>query len=125
MMNTIDRITNELATGKKISEALATIYSKRNVVVPYNSEWFDVDVRELKMTTRTINGLMRTRLRTINDIMEYVQSHKISEMRNMGISSCQEIMETILDYAWTKMSEREKAEFLIDTVVRNERYLKA
>lgn len=126
MMNTIDRITNELAAGKKISEALSTIYSKRRVSIPCSkSERFEVDVRELGMSNRTTNALMRAKLRTLNDIIDYVHLYKITDVRNMGTSSCVEIMETILNYAWDKMSDKEKAEFLIDTVVRNERYLKA
>ena len=126
MMNTIDRITNELAAGKKISEALSTIYSKRNVSIPCSkSERFEVDVRELGMSNRTTNALLRAKLKTINDIIGYVNLYKITDVRNMGTSCCIEIMEAILDYAWEQMSIEEKVAFLIQTVVKNERYLKA
>jgi DNA-directed RNA polymerase alpha subunit len=125
MMNAIDRIVNELAAGKKISEALSTIYSKRRLSIPYKDEWFNVYVTDIGMTNRTTNCLMRAHLKTIRDVVNYVEFNKISDVRNMGTASCIEIMETILNYAWDKMSDKEKAEFLVDTVVRNERYLKA
>lgn len=124
MMNTIDRIVNELAAGKKISEALSTIYSKRRVSIPYNNAWFNVYVTDMGMTSRTTNGLMRAHLKTARDVLDYAEDNKISEIRNIGASSCIEIMETMLNYAWDKMSDKEKAEFLVDTVIRNERYLK-
>lgn len=126
MTNTIDTIMNELASGKKLSEALFNVYRKRNVAIPYSQKLFDVDVRDLGMNTRVVNALMRSHLFTLNDVVKFIeQGHKLSEVRTMGDGSCVNLMETILDYAWDHMDTEERAEFLIDTVVRNEGYLKA
>lgn len=125
MTNTIDTIMNELASGKKFSEALFNIYSKRNVAIPYSTKMFDVDVRELGMNSRVVNALMRAHLFTLNDVMKFIeQGHNLSEVRTMGEASCVSLMETILDYAWDHMNTEERARFLIDTAERNERYLK-
>ena len=126
MTNAIDIITNELVSGKTISEALFNVYSKRNVAFSYNPKWFDVDVRNLGMNSRIVNALMRAHLRTINDIIKFVEDeHRLTEIRAMGVDSCYKLMETILDYAWDHMNIEERAEFLLDVTERNEQYLKA
>ena len=126
MTATIDTIINELAKGNKISAALSTVYTKRKVSFHYKKQWFDIDVRDLKMDSRITNALMRQHLRTLNDIMDFIEDdHKPIDIKNLGVASGKKLMETILDYAWDCMSDKEKAEFLIDVVVMNERYLKA
>ena len=126
MANTIDIITNELVSGKTISEALFNVYSKRNVTFSYNPKWFDVDVRNLNMSSRIVNALMRAHLCTLNDVIKFVEDgHGLTEIRAMGVDSCYKLMETILDCAWDHMNTKERAEFLIDVTSRNEQYLKA
>ena len=122
--NTLDIIINELASGKKLSKALSAVYSKRKVSIPYDEELFSVDVRELGMSNRATNALMRAKLTTINQLIMFVEDRKITDIRNLGISSCEEIMETILDYAWDNMDTSKKANFLMDVMVRNAKYLK-
>ena len=125
MTATIDTIINELAKGTKLSSALQTVYTKRKVSIPYKKEWFDADVRDLKMSTRTTCALIRAHIVTINDLMDYISFSSIKEIRNIGTYSCVEIMEKILDHAWECMNEKEKAEFLIDIVARNQHHLKS
>ena len=124
---TIDRIINELATGTPISEALSTVYTKRKLYIPYKEEWFNIDVRDMDVDNRIINCLMRSKLRTLNDMMEFISDgeHKVIDIKNMGVISGMKLMEYILDYTWDHMDVKERAEFLIDVVVTNERYLKA
>lgn len=126
MMNTIDTIINELASGKKLSAALFNVYSKRRISIPYSSKWFDISIRDLSLNSRITNALLRQHLQTLNDIVDFIErGNKITDVRNLGVNSCYELMEAILDYAWSCMSTTEQAEFLIDIVTRNERYLKA
>ena len=65
----MDRIVDELAKGKKLSEALSTVYIKRNVVIPYNDEMFDIQIPDLKLSNRAVGCLMRNKLTTINDVI--------------------------------------------------------
>jgi hypothetical protein len=127
MTNTIDRIINELVTGKKISAALSAVYTKRNIALVCSDKWMDMDVRQLDgVNVRIINSLMRAHLCTVGDIVKYIEDgNKLSDVRSMGADSCGKIMEIILDYAWSRMSVEEKAAFLLDTATRNERYLRA
>lgn len=123
-INTMDRIVDMLAEGKKLSRALNLIYTKRNVAIPFTEEMLDARVLDLNMSTRTTNGLMRAHLRTIKDVVEFCSKEKITKIRALGTSSCIEVFETILDHCWSKMDNEKRTDFLIDTVERNARYLR-
>lgn len=115
----MDRIIDSLAAGKKFSHALSEVYNKRNVVIPFNEEMFNVSLLNLHMSNRTTNALMRAKLRTLNDVLIYNQTRNIMTVKNFAKSGAIELMETIVDYAWNKMNPKERAEFLIDVVERN------
>ena len=123
-IDALDAIVNELAAGKKISEALSAVYTKRNVAIRFNADEAIIDVRNLGLSNRGANALVRSRLKTLGAVLTYMETDKITELRNFGHTSCIELCEAILDYYFDRMSMREKEEFLIDTVIRNECYLK-
>lgn len=118
----MDIIVNELAAGKTISDALKTVYSKRNVVLPYNEELLSAGVEKLGMSLRTTNALRRSRIKTLNDVVNYCKKQKITTVKTFGHSSGVELFETILNYLWDRMNVKERTDFLIDTVERNEQY---
>ena len=117
-------IVDELAAGKKLSEALKNVYTKRCVAMPFGSKTFDVSVLELGFSKRTSNALLRSKLNTLNDVIEYIQEHKITDIKNLGINSATELLETMLDYYWAHSNVNEKTNFLIDIIERNEEYCK-
>lgn len=123
-IDTMDTIVGMLAEGKKLSKALNLVYTKRNVAIPFTEEMLDVRVTDLGMSTRTANALMRAHLRTVNDVVEFCSKQKVSQIKNIGTSSCIELLETILDHCWSKMSNERRTDFLIDAVERNARYLR-
>lgn len=121
----MDRIVDSLAEGKKLSCALADVYSKRNIAVPFNWSMFEVSLMDLNMSSRTTNALLRTKLRTLNDVLMYNAANNIISVKNFAKHSCIELMETIVDYAWDKMTSKERVEFLIDVVERNSDNIRA
>lgn len=120
----MDLIVSKMAEGDKLSRALKLVYNKRNVCIPYNENNFDVDLRNLKMTSRATNALLRAGLRTLEDVIKYCNNHKITDITNLGGGSGIEIFEAILDYSWMCMSKNERTSFLIDTVKRNQNYIR-
>jgi DNA-directed RNA polymerase alpha subunit len=124
-IDTMNAIVTKMADGKSLSQALKHVYSKRNVVIPYDEELFNVSLKDLGMTTRTVNALMRGKLRTINDAVEFCTRGSILNLNTCGKMSATELFETILDYCWEHMSEQERINFLIDTVERNEAYIRS
>ena len=120
----MDIIVSKMAEGAKLSKAMKLVYSKRSVHIPYNKEIFDVSLMDLGMTSRATNALLRARLRTLGDVIDFCRYHKITEIGNFGKSSGTEVFETILDYCWDKMTAKEKENFLIDTVERNGEHIR-
>lgn len=118
-IDVMDIIVSKMAEGDKLSKALQRVYHKRKVVIPYNEESFNVSLMELGASSRATNALLRARLRTVGDVVEYCKTNKITEIVNLGRNSGIEIFEAILDYCWDHMSQKERVSFLIDTVERN------
>ena len=124
-INTLDLIVTKLAHGKKLSEALHDVYTKRNVAIPYEEEWLNCKLTSLNMSMRTTNALLRSKFETIRDVVDFTSTNKISSVPTFGRISGIELFESILDYCWKQMSQEKKDEFIIDVVIRNSGNLKA
>lgn len=124
-IDVMDIIVDKIAGGVKFSKALKDVYTKRNVVIPYREEMNDVAITSLPMSTRTINVVMRGRLHTIGEVINYCNEHKITNILNVGKAAGMELFENILDYCWEHMGQNDKAQFLIDTVERNNENIRA
>ena len=116
-------IVDKMVSGAKLSEALESVYSKRNICIPYDEADFDVSVLDLGVSTRASNSLMRAKLKTLNDVIKFCNEHKITEILNLGKNSGTEIFEAILNYRWVHMSKNERVNFLIDIVERNQDHI--
>ena len=123
-VNAMRTIINELEAGKTISNALKTVYTKRNVCIPYVDEVFNVDVRDLGMSGRVTNTLLRNHITTINEAIQANEKQPLKSMRGIAAGLCTEFFETILNYSFDCMSADAKALFLIDVVERNRIYLR-
>ena len=123
-IDAMDCIVDKIGEFKSISRALKCVYSKRDVEIPFNDKMFDVELSTLKMSKKAINALMRAGLKTINDVIKYTEDRSLKKIKNFGETSGVELLETILDLAWIKMTEEEKVAFLIDVVQRNEEHLR-
>ena len=124
-INTMDLIVSKMAHGKTLSKALHEVYTKRNVAIPYHEEWLKCNLTSLKMSMRTTQALLRNKMATINDVVNYTKDNKITKLLTFGRVSAIELFESILDYCWNHMSQKEKDRFLIDTVERNSCNLRA
>lgn len=118
-IDVMDIIVSKMVEGATLSKALKLVYTTRNVAIPHKEDIYAVAVTDLPMSNRTVNTLMRGRLRTIGDVVEFCKHQKITEVANFGKSSGIELFEAILDYCWSHMSHDERVSFLIDTVERN------
>ena len=123
-IDVMDIIVSKMAEGETLSKALKLVYNKRNVAIPYNEEIYDVAITSLPMSNRTVNAVMRGRLKTIGEVIEFCKTQKITEVTNLGKNSGIELFETILDYCWDHMSQEERVSFLIDTVKRNSEHIR-
>lgn len=118
-IDVMDIIVSKMVEGAKLSKALKLVYNKRNVCIPYSEESFNVPIVELGMSFRVTNSLLRAKLRTIGEVVEFCDDYKITRVTNLGQNSGIEVFEAILDYCWEHMTQSERTSFLIDTVERN------
>ncbi len=118
-------VVDKLAHGKTLSEALKVVYTKRNVVIPQNEKLNGIKVADLEMSSLAKNALMRNRLMTVGEVIEYASENSVKKLKGFGVNSGIELFETILDLHWAHMTKEEQTDFLIDTVERNEDYIKA
>lgn len=123
-INTLNIIVSKMEHGKTLSEALKDVYTKRNVAIPYREEWFNCEIPSLKMSQRTTYAMLRNKLKTISDVIRYTEHKKITDLPTCGRVSAIELFETILDYCWKQMSQKEREKFIIDVVERNSRNLR-
>ena len=119
-INIMDKIADELVSGKNISDALKVVYRKRNVGIPFSNKTFDIPVEDTGISVKSINALRRKGLRTVNDVIEFASNDSLKHIPNLGRGSAIRLLESILNIAWSKMSASERVEFLMDTVERNE-----
>lgn len=118
-------IVDKLAEGKTLSEAMKEVYTKRTVAIPYSEGWLDCSVLDLGLSMRTAGALMRHRVRTIRDVVNYTKKRKITNIQSLGVVSGIELFEKILDYCWGQMTAEEQVSFLVDTVNNNSEYIKS
>ena len=123
-VETAHLIANKMVEGKKLSQALALVYNKRELVIPSDVNILDVKIVDLKMTNRATNALMRAKLTTIGEVATYCKTQKLTDIRLLGTGSGIELLETILDYCWDRMTSGERAELLLDIAERNEHNLR-
>ena len=124
MVDVVDVIINSLREGDKLPMALRRVYVKRNVVVPYSERMLDVDIAELNLHPKVANILYRARLNTIGKVIDFADDVGITEIKALGKRSSIYLFEKILNYCWEHMNCKEQAEFLIDTVERNQNNLR-
>lgn len=124
-IDVMDIIVSKMAEGDKLSKALGRVYTKRSVTIPYSDKQLDTPVTSIGLSKRAIIRLIRTKLMTLGDVVEFCSTNKITDIINMGKNTGVEVFETILDYCWNQMTAKEKELFLIDTVERNSGHIRA
>jgi DNA-directed RNA polymerase alpha subunit len=118
-IDVMDLIVSKMIEGDKLSKALHRVYNKRNVCIPYSESDLEISIMKLGMSGRTTNTLLRAKIRTIGDVVEFCEEQKITKITNFGRNSGIELFEAMLDYCWEHMNQDKRVSFLIDTVERN------
>ena len=117
-------VVDKLAHGKTLSSALKVVYTKRNVVIPQNNKLNNMKVMDLEIPSRIKNALMRNHLTTVGEVIKFADESSIKQLKGFGQNNSIALFEAILDLHWSNMSKEEQTDFLIDTVKRNEYYIK-
>ena len=71
----------------------------------------DADITELNFSVRSFNALKRRGVSTVRELTEIIEEEQLICCRNLGRISVSEIKTKLLDYCYTRLSEKEKLEF--------------
>lgn len=112
-MNKIEKITNLLKDGVKISQALKEVCGSQKISIPFNDEDFDVPLEVLDLSVRSYNALKRSKLNTLNEVINHFTKNGWNSIKTFGRTSATEMFEKIIEVAWNNMSNTQRAEFLM------------
>lgn len=120
----MNQLVDLMLNGLSISDALKTVYTQRRLTIPCDEMLFAVEITKLKMSKRATNALLNAKIHTLNDLVEYCETNKITNIRSCGANTTIEIMEAILNYYWKKTDTQHRLALLSEIVVANEKNLK-
>lgn len=124
-IDVMDIIVSKLKTGTNFSKALELVYDKRTVCIPYDESMFEIKVEAIKKSAGLTNLLLRNKIKTLNEAIDFCTEYGVLQLKGCGKKYGTELFENILDYRWDHMTEKERVEFLIDTVERNSNNIRA
>lgn len=102
----------KIANQRGFIETIHTVFgSTINVSIPVGKDTINADLSELSLSVRTYNGLRRSGIFTIGDLIEALQQNALPCIRNLGRKSISEIKTKMLDYCYCRLSERERVDF--------------
>ena len=105
-----------------LMETLCAVFGKGcKIELGYTQKLCDTEVKDLDLSVRSYNALMRAGCHTVGQAISAINENKLMSVRNLGIKSVAEIRRFILEYGYTQASERRKKEFLHNLVKLNAR----
>ena len=105
-----------------LMETLCAVFGKGcKIELGYTQKLCDTEVKDLDLSVRSYNALMRAGCHTVGQAITAINENKLMSVRNLGIKSVAEIRRFILEYGYTQASERRKKEFLHNLVKLNAR----
>ena len=79
---------------------------------PYCSRMQDTSIREMTLSVRSSNCLMRAGAATFGKLIELMESEAgLRSVRNLGLKSAEEIRQVFFDCCYQELSEAERASF--------------
>ena len=82
------------------------------IELPFSETVCNSSIESLNLSVRSYNGLKRTGLSTVGNVVDYIQEDKLLNIRNLGKNSRAEINVRIYEFGYSCLSERAKKEFV-------------
>ena len=120
---------NENAIVEELSDAIethglmntiTTIFGKGAVIeMGFTKTLCDTEVKDLGLSVRAYNGLMRAGCKTVGQLIEKINEGSLIGLRQIGVKSIAELRRFVVEFGYAQMSDRRKKEFLHNFVKRN------
>lgn len=118
-----DEIVNELFAATNefgVAEVLdAVLGSSVKISIALSQKTCDMGIDTLDFSVRANNAMKRAGLFTLGEVAEIIASGELAKIRNLGKKTENEIKTRLLVYGYERLSDKEKKEFLADTLELN------
>ena len=103
-----------------LMNTICAVFGKgAQVELGFTKKLCDTEVKDLDLSVRSYNALMRAGCKTVGEAITAINENKLFSVRNLGVKSIAEIRRMILEYGYAQASERRKKEFLHHLVRTN------
>ena len=112
---------HKLISNIGLVEVLSKVFGKNLAVsIPFTKNACNTSVDELDFSVRASNSLKRAGVFTVGDIIDLAMSENgLTNIRNLGKKTFNEIQTKILVFGYERLTEKEKLQFFVDLVERN------
>lgn len=102
-------------------EVLNVVFGKNiSVSVPLTKNACNTSVDDLDFSVRASNSLKRAGVFTVGDIIDLIMGEEgLKKVRNLGKKTENEIKTKVLAFGYSRLTENEQKQFLIEMINRN------
>ena len=93
------------------------------IQLPFSQIYRNVPIEVLNLTVRSYNGLKRSGIETVNELIDYINQEKLLTIRNLGKNSNAEIKVRVYEYGYNCLTEKEKKDFIKNLLDLNKNIL--
>ena len=103
-----------------VMDTLCYVFGKgAEMEMGFTKRLCDTEVKDLPISVRAYNGLMRAGCKTVGQLIEKINEGELLKIRQLGIKSVAELRALIVELGYSQMSDRQKKDFLHHFVQRN------
>lgn len=122
-MRTINLTSAELCKSANENGLIPTVQSALGntvkVSLPISKAVMSTDITHMDFSVRSFNALKRHGVSTVRELTEIIEKEQLICCRNLGRISVSEIKTKLLEYCYSRLSEKEKLEFFRQLISDN------
>jgi DNA-directed RNA polymerase alpha subunit len=103
-----------------LTETLYGVFGKRvDIRIPFSKADCERSIDEIDFSIRAQNSLKRAGAFTVGAVVDLIADEELMKIRNLGKKTAVEIKVRIMEFGYSRLTEREKKEFFAEVVKRN------
>ena len=122
-MNKKEIVAEEVYQTVREAGLAKTLYgifgSRVKISVPFAKVDCDESIDKMDLSVRAFNALKRAGAFTVGDVIDLISNDELMKIRNLGRKTAVEIKVGVMEFGYSRLTEREKKAFLSDVIKRN------
>ena len=90
-----------------------------HLVMPYSNRVYEIEIDTLDFSVRAINSLKRSGLFTLGEVIDAVANNALTQIRNLGKRTENEIKTKIMVFGYEQLTLAEKTQFFYNIIEKN------